>query len=191
MVARLGRIAFGVVSGTAGAAVSWFAFRGFMRWVIALARGDELWSYVLLEVSSICLAVLGGLLARWYAFRALDRKPLLPQLPTPGPKRWRRTAWSALAAAYLLTWAWGIPSVITHLNQTSIAEEEARAARSTRKSTIHPRADVIVAIAPLPGFVVLYAETYGAGTCDWGGWAFYLWYPGTCKHLWTRWYWIT
>ncbi|MFN7941522.1 MAG: hypothetical protein U0X73_07965 [Thermoanaerobaculia bacterium] len=134
-----------------------------------------------------------GLLAGYYIGARRTRGALGKQVQ--GRPLWARAAVVVLALAYSATWIVGIPAVISKLateaseEQTSLNER--RASRGDTPSAAAASVVIRVAFAPLPGLVIVHAETRNAGFCDWCGWSLFVVAPGYIKQLGTRLHWIT
>jgi ABC-type amino acid transport system permease subunit len=149
------------------------------------------WSFMAEDLWPIVAALGGGLLGFFLTVPTAVRQAK----PKRRPKL-HRTALTVLALAYLMTWTFGIPAATTFLLSEAVSEQASliayRKERGHEKPQYEPTLVTIrFAFAPLPGLVVVHAETHRAGTCDWCGWSVFAWVPGATKHLGTRWHWIT
>ncbi len=104
--------------------------------------------------------------------------------------RWLRVFFAALFAAYVVTWAWGVPAVIT-----AIVENDMNANARAAEYYEEPWKDIDITVSfafPLvPGLIVAHHSHEGGKLHGWGGWKVYLWYGTGETQVYERVTWVT
>jgi len=94
-------------------------------------------------------------------------------------------------AAYLVTWAFGVPAVLTAEHKTAVDAYKKERARNNRVWDAHPWIRTAAAFPILPGLVVSFHEYQVAGLDGWGGWQVYVWYWNGVRKVFEQTYWIS
>jgi hypothetical protein len=84
------------------------------------------------------------------------------------------------ALAYLTTWAFGVPAVVSY-NDRSVVEEFKRVVARGERDDIRPSHPVFYTLAAVPAFpgIVVSLRAYSiAGRYGWGGLQTDVWWPG-------------
>ncbi len=82
-----------------------------------------------------------------------------------------------LVAAYLITWAFGIPAVQSSLDAAAVsAFKRVNEGRPINLESAHPWFESFVSFPLLPGVVATYHESQIAMLSGWGGWRVHVWY---------------
>jgi hypothetical protein len=103
--------------------------------------------------------------------------------------RGRRNVAVLLGLAYLATWAFGVPAVVSY-NDRSVVEEFKRVAARGERDDIRPSDPgfiTLVAVPVFPGLVLSLRGYAIAGRYGWGGLQADVWWPGTVR----QWFQIT
>jgi hypothetical protein len=156
-------------------------------------RSYSPWSFIAADLFPYAALIIGSLFGLYFSRPRPVPNQDLSERPS---SKVRRLALAILALLYLVTWTFGVPAVTTALMSEAVQEQRAlldyRGKHHYERPQYKPTMVAVrVAFAPFPGLVAVLAETQQAGTCDWCGWSFFLWWPGGTHHLGTRLYWIT
>ena len=176
-----------------GGAAAYLVVFGVLRLSSWLTQIYSVWALIAADLLPVTAMLLGASVG--YCLRVQDAAAAAP------PRRLRvvQPVWFLVALVVLgygVTWTFGIPAVTSTILADAVADQrrlmEARAARGVPLA-VYTQATIVtrVGFAPLPGVVVVHAETRGGGTCDWCGWSVSLWAPGSVRHLGTKLNWIT
>ena len=109
----------------------------------------------------------------------------------PVSVRLRRTALSFVLLGYVVTWAFGVPTVLTRLTMEEIQHSRALEKLHPEGFGDLPTVAFHLAFPPVPGIVFVFQESVVAPDSGWGGWVFYAWWGTGSKQLGTAWRWIT
>jgi hypothetical protein len=94
-----------------------------------------------------------------------------------------RIAIAVFALAYVATWVFGVPAVVSH-NDRWVVEEFKRVVSNgerTDVSSSHPSFDTLAAVPACPGLVVSLRTYAVAGRYGWGGVQADVWWPGAVR----------
>ena len=92
---------------------------------------------------------------------------------------------------YLLTWAFGVPAVLTAEHAAAVDAYKQEKARDDRVWNAHPWIRTSAAFPLFPGLVVSYHEYQVAGLNGWGGWQVHIWYWVGVRPLCEMTHWIS
>jgi hypothetical protein len=145
---------------------------------------------VTIEMTRFLICIASGLLLARFVTTRLQTSPR---------ERAVRRASSAfrlgvalVALAYLVTWAFGVPSVQSALeNEAWQTWKRLEARNHAPELQIYPFIRTYLAFPPLPFLVVTYHEYQVAGLHGWGGWQLHVWIPGHLRSLGSKWAWIS
>src|ERR1700730_14858842 len=104
-------------------------------------------------------------------------------------RRTRRVAVVIVCLGYLVTWLFGVPSVVSH-NDRVVVEEFKRVLSSGERDDIrssHPGFVTFTPFPMLPGVVISIRAYAVAGRYGWAGGQCDLWWPGSVR----QWFKIT
>jgi hypothetical protein len=175
-------VVFGAGAGAAGL-VAW-AYGWFLA---GLSYNFESWRVIAADLLlKIVIPAAGGMAALAWC-RLARRSGVEPQRGW----RWGRPGrWVAaiVLAAYGITWAFGVPGVITSLTSQEIEEYKRGAVYwQGAASSPYPRIRTLASFPVLPGLIVVYHDAQIAGQSGWGGWVFYVWWGKGSKRIGTLW----
>ena len=89
-----------------------------------------------------------------------------------------------LVAAYLVTWAFGVPAAQSHQDAWAVAEyKRLKATGSARVWDAHPRIRSYAAVPIAPGVLFTYHEYQLDGLYGFGGFELFLWYGAGVRSL--------
>jgi hypothetical protein len=110
----------------------------------------------------------------------------------PRGRGWRRLVISLAIAAYLFTWAFGVPAVQTSLDaHTVTAYKHMKEQWPQEVREGHPYMKSYVSLPILPGLILTYYECQYARLAGLGGWRVHLWWLTGVKEIFCLRSWIS
>jgi hypothetical protein len=152
---------------------------------------------VTIEITKLALSVAGGVALARFASGRLSRGRFSQARPTPAEShaaylRLSRWALGALGVAYFVTWAFGVPTVQSDLeNQAVRTYKELEARDHDRDWQNFPRIRTFFALPVFPALILTYHEYQVAWLHGWGGWQLHVWYPGHIRRIGSKMAWIS
>ena len=141
------------------------------------------WSPVFALLCFAAPLVVGALTVRGVAGLRVTAYELFRRVPT--------AVRLAMIGAYLITWAFGVPAVLTAQHAEAVDAYKVEKARENRVWAAHPWIRTSAALPVLPGVIVSHHEYQVAGLNGWGGWQVHVWYWVGVRRILERTNWIS